>query len=203
MSASPKFSRENRLSEATSPYLLQHKHNPVDWWQWGPEALTEAKSSNRPILLSVGYAACHWCHVMAHESFEDEQTAKMMNELFVNIKVDREERPDIDQIYMNALHLLGEQGGWPLTRFLTPEAEPVWGGTYFPKDSRYGRPAFTDVLREVARLFREEPNKIEQNRAALLAQLAAKARPAGAATIGTTELDNAARQLGGIIDPVN
>src|SRR5262249_25313798 len=128
-------------------------------------------ASNRPILLSVGYAACHWCHVMAHESFEDEGTAQVMNELFVNIKVDREERPDIDQIYMNALHLLGEQGGWPLTMFLTPQAEPVWGGTYFPKESRFGRPAFVDVLREVARLFREEPNRIEQNRAALLSRL--------------------------------
>ena len=132
-----------------SPYLLQHKHNPVDWWPWGPEALAEAKRANKPILLSVGYAACHWCHVMAHESFEDEATARVMNELFVNIKVDREERPDIDQIYMAALHHLGEQGGWPLTMFLTPDGEPFWGGTYFPKTSRYGRPAFVDVLREV------------------------------------------------------
>ena len=194
---------ENRLAVATSPYLLQHKHNPVDWWQWGPEALAEAKRSNRPILLSVGYAACHWCHVMAHESFEDEATARVMNELFVNIKVDREERPDIDQIYMNALHLLGEQGGWPLTMFLTPKAEPVWGGTYFPKESKFGRPAFTDILREVARLFRDEPGKIEQNRAALLARLAEKARPAGRVTIGLKELDAAAGQIGNMFDPVN
>ena len=186
MSAPRNTAHENRLAAATSPYLLQHKHNPVDWWQWGPQALAEAKRSNRPILLSVGYAACHWCHVMAHESFEDAATAAVMNELFVNIKVDREERPDIDQIYMNALHLLGEQGGWPLTMFLTPTAEPVWGGTYFPKESRYGRPAFTDILHEVARLFREEPQKIEQNRASLLARLADKARPAGKVTIGVT-----------------
>ena len=124
---------ENRLARETSPYLLQHKHNPVDWWPWGTEALAEAKRANKPILLSVGYAACHWCHVMAHESFEDEATAAVMNELFVNIKVDREERPDIDQIYMSALHLLGEHGGWPLTMFLTPDGEPFWGGTYFPK----------------------------------------------------------------------
>ena len=178
MSAPQNTAHENRLAQATSPYLLQHKHNPVDWWQWGPEALGEAKRSNRPILLSVGYAACHWCHVMAHESFEDAATAQVMNDLFVNIKVDREERPDIDQIYMNALHLLGEQGGWPLTMFLTPAGEPVWGGTYFPKDSRFGRPAFVDVLHEVARLFREEPARIEQNRAALLTNLAEKARPA-------------------------
>src|ERR1035437_4258166 len=177
MSSPQNTAHENRLASATSPYLLQHKHNPVDWWQWGPEALAEAKRSNRPILLSVGYAACHWCHVMAHESFEDAATAAVMNELFVNIKVDREERPDIDQIYMNALHLLGEQGGWPLTMFLTPQAEPVWGGTYFPKEQRYGRPAFTDILREVARLFREEPKKIEQNRASLLARLADTAHP--------------------------
>jgi hypothetical protein len=193
----------NRLARATSPYLLQHKHNPVDWWTWGPEALGEAKRTNKPILLSVGYAACHWCHVMAHESFEDEATARVMNELFVNIKVDREERPDIDQIYMNALHLLGEQGGWPLTMFLTSKAEPVWGGTYFPKDSRFGRPAFVDVLREVARLFREEPARIEQNRAALLSRLSETARPAGKVTLGLKELDAAAMQIGNMFDQIN
>ncbi|MGI8525514.1 MAG: thioredoxin domain-containing protein [Pseudolabrys sp.] len=203
MSTPDKNNHTNRLAQATSPYLLQHQHNPVDWRQWGPEALTEAKTNNKPILLSVGYAACHWCHVMAHESFEDEATAQVMNELFVNIKVDREERPDIDQIYMSALHLLGEQGGWPLTMFLTPNGEPVWGGTYFPKQSRYGRPAFTDVLREVARLFRDEPQKIEQNRAALLARLAEKARPAGKVTIGAAELDGYARQIGNMFDSVN
>jgi uncharacterized protein len=203
MSSAPNSTHVNRLAEATSPYLLQHKHNPVDWWPWGPEALAEAKASNRPILLSVGYAACHWCHVMAHESFEDEATARVMNDLFVNIKVDREERPDIDQIYMNALHLLGEQGGWPLTMFLTPQAEPVWGGTYFPKDSRFGRPAFVDVLREVSRLFREEPNRIEQNRAVLLSRLADKARPAGKITIGVKELTAAAMQIGNMFDSVN
>ncbi|MGA8614771.1 MAG: thioredoxin domain-containing protein [Xanthobacteraceae bacterium] len=194
---------QNRLAHETSPYLLQHKDNPVAWWAWGPEALAEAKRSNKPILLSVGYAACHWCHVMAHESFEDDATANVMNELFVNIKVDREERPDIDQIYMAALHHLGEHGGWPLTMFLTPTGEPIWGGTYFPKSSRYGKPAFVDVLREIARLFREEPQKIEHNRSALMERLAAAARPAGSATIGVAELDNAARQLGGLIDPVN
>ncbi|MFY9893783.1 MAG: thioredoxin domain-containing protein [Xanthobacteraceae bacterium] len=194
---------ENRLARETSPYLLQHQHNPVDWWAWGPEALAEAKRTNKPILLSVGYAACHWCHVMAHESFEDDATARVMNELFVNIKVDREERPDIDQIYMAALHHLGEQGGWPLTMFLTPDGEPIWGGTYFPNSSRYGKPAFVDVLREVARLFREEPQKIERNRAALMERLAGAARKPGTVTIGIAELDNAARQLAGIIDPVN
>ena len=201
--SSPNTSHTNRLAKATSPYLLQHQHNPVDWWQWGPDALAEAKRSNRPIMLSVGYAACHWCHVMAHESFEDEATAAVMNELFVNIKVDREERPDIDQIYMNALHLLGEQGGWPLTMFLTPAGEPVWGGTYFPPIAKFGRPAFSDILREVSRMFRDEPDKIEQNRAALLARLADKARPAGKVTIGIKELDAAAKQVGNMFDAVN
>src|SRR3974390_1853557 len=190
----------NRLAGATSPYLLQHAHNPVDWWPWSAEALAQARSQNKPILLSVGYAACHWCHVMAHESFEDEATARLMNELFVNIKVDREERPDIDQIYMNALHLLGEQGGWPMTMFLTPAAEPVWGGTYFPKESRFGRPAFVEVLYEVARLFKEDAGKIAQNRAALLARLSERAPPEGRVTIGLSELDSAARQAGNMID---
>jgi len=202
-SAPAHFSRQNRLANETSPYLLQHKNNPVEWWAWGPDALAEAKRANKPILLSVGYAACHWCHVMAHESFEDDATAAVMNELFVNVKVDREERPDIDQIYMAALHHLGEHGGWPLTMFLTPNGEPIWGGTYFPNTSRYGKPAFVDVLHEIARLFRDEPQKIEQNRAALMERLTAAAHPAGAATFGRAELDNAARQLGGIIDPVN
>ncbi|HEY1747487.1 MAG TPA: thioredoxin domain-containing protein [Xanthobacteraceae bacterium] len=203
MTAAETTPHENRLGRETSPYLLQHKSNPVEWWPWGPQALAEAKRTNKPILLSVGYAACHWCHVMAHESFEDAATAAVMNELFVNIKVDREERPDIDQIYMAALHHLGEQGGWPLTMFLTTDGEPIWGGTYFPNSSRYGRPAFVDVLRQIARLFREEPQKIEQNRAALMERLAGAARKEGVAVIGAAELNNAAQQLGGIIDPVN
>jgi uncharacterized protein len=194
---------ENRLARETSPYLLQHKHNPVAWWAWGPEALAEAQRNDKPILLSVGYAACHWCHVMAHESFEDEATAAVMNELFVNIKVDREERPDIDQIYMSALHHLGEQGGWPLTMFLTPKGEPVWGGTYFPKTSRYGRAAFVDVLREVSRLFREEPNKIGQNRDALMERLAARARPAGKVVLGAGDLNQLALQIAGAFDPMH
>jgi uncharacterized protein len=202
-SAPATVTHQNRLARETSPYLLQHKDNPVAWWAWGPEALAEAKRTNRPILLSVGYAACHWCHVMAHESFEDDDTARVMNELFVNIKVDREERPDIDQIYMAALHHLGEHGGWPLTMFLTPDGEPIWGGTYFPKTSRYGKPAFVDVLREIARIFRDEPQKIERNRTALMERLAATARLSGTVMLGPAELDNAARQLGGLIDPVN
>ena len=169
----------------------------------GAAGAGRGKRANKPILLSVGYAACHWCHVMAHESFEDEATAAVMNELFVNIKVDREERPDIDQIYMAALHLLGEQGGWPLTMFLTPDGEPFWGGTYFPKRRRFGRPAFIDVLREVARLFREEPDKIEQNRAALLARLAEGAAAPGNGDDRPAGLDARASQLGNMFDPVN
>jgi uncharacterized protein len=203
MSAPANTAHTNRLARETSPYLLQHQHNPVDWWPWGPDALAEAQRSNRPILLSVGYAACHWCHVMAHESFEDEATARVMNELFVNIKVDREERPDIDQIYMNALHLLGEQGGWPLTMFLNPAGEPVWGGTYFPKEARYGRAAFTDVLREVSRLFREEPERIGKNRDALMARLSEKARPEGKVVVGLAELDRAANGIARAIDTTN
>src|SRR5215204_5023207 len=158
MQATSEYS--NKLIDETSPYLLQHARNPVDWYPWGEEAFDRARAEDKPVLVSIGYSACHWCHVMAHESFEDEATARVMNELFVNIKVDREERPDIDQIYMNALHLLGEQGGWPLTMFLTPAGEPVWGGTYFPKTARYGRAAFVDVLTEISRLFREEPDRI-------------------------------------------
>jgi uncharacterized protein YyaL (SSP411 family) len=196
-------SHENRLARESSPYLLQHKHNPVDWWPWGPPALAEAQRANKPILLSVGYAACHWCHVMAHESFEDVATAAVMNELFVNIKVDREERPDIDHIYMSALHHLGEQGGWPLTMFLTPAGEPVWGGTYFPNTSRYGRPSFVDVLREIARMFREEPANIEQNRTALMERLAQAAKPTNKVTLGARELDSAAASVARVFDPVN
>jgi hypothetical protein len=163
---------ENRLGRETSPYLLQHKDNPVHWWAWGPEALGEAKRTGKPILLSVGYAACHWCHVMAHESFEDPATAAQMNDLFVNIKVDREERPDIDAIYMQALHSLGEQGGWPLTMFLDSEARPFWGGTYFPPEPRFGRPAFKTVLAEVARVYREEGDKVRHNTRQILQALA-------------------------------
>ena len=138
----------NRLARETSPYLQQHAENPVDWYPWGEEALAEARRSGKPILLSVGYSACHWCHVMAHESFEDPEIAKVMNDLYVNVKVDREERPDIDQIYQLAQALLTQRnGGWPLTMFLTPDQLPFFGGTYFPSTPRYGRPGFPDPRR--------------------------------------------------------
>ena len=200
MTATTSNPHENRLAYEASPYLLQHKTNPVDWWPWGADALREAKRTNKPILLSIGYAACHWCHVMAHESFEDEQVAAVMNELFINIKVDREERPDIDQIYMSALHHLGERGGWPLTMFLTSDGEPVWGGTYFPKTAGYGRPAFIDVLRELARLFRDEPERIEHNRSALMTALAAKSQLTGQVALGAGELDAAATAIARAFD---
>ncbi|HEY4955465.1 MAG TPA: DUF255 domain-containing protein, partial [Gemmatimonadaceae bacterium] len=140
----------NKLAAETSPYLLQHRDNPVDWYPWGAEALARARTEDRPILLSIGYAACHWCHVMAHESFENEDTARVMNELFVNIKVDREERPDLDSIYMQAVQALTGQGGWPMTVFLTPEGVPFFGGTYYPPEDRQGMPSFTRVLHSVA-----------------------------------------------------
>ncbi|MEH6404833.1 MAG: thioredoxin domain-containing protein [Sneathiella sp.] len=155
---------KNILGKETSPYLLQHKDNPVHWQPWSEETLDLAKKLGKPILLSVGYSACHWCHVMAHESFEDEGVAALMNDLFINIKVDREERPDIDQIYQTSLALLGEQGGWPLTMFLNSKGEPFWGGTYFPKEQSYGRPGFPNVLESVSGIFKNEPEKITKNR---------------------------------------
>jgi uncharacterized protein YyaL (SSP411 family) len=150
----------NRLFNETSPYLLQHADNPVDWYPWGAEALEKARAENKPIFLSIGYAACHWCHVMAHESFEDPQTAQMMNEAFVNIKVDREERPDLDGIYMNAVVSMTGHGGWPMSVFLTPEGEPFYGGTYFPPARRYGMPSFREVLHSVAQAWNTEREEI-------------------------------------------
>jgi len=159
----------NRLARETSPYLKQHAANPVDWYAWGPEALERARRENRPILLSIGYSACHWCHVMAHESFEDPDTARVMNELFVNIKVDREERPDLDRIYQIAHQMLSQRGGgWPLTMFLTPDDQrPFFGGTYFPKEPRFGLPAFKELLARVARYYRDQQGEIRKQNAAL------------------------------------
>ncbi len=193
----------NFLAHETSPYLLQHKDNPVHWRPWGEAALAAARAERKPILLSIGYAACHWCHVMAHESFEDEEVAAVMNRHFVSIKVDREERPDIDTIYMTALHMLGEQGGWPLTMFLTPDGEPFWGGTYFPKSPAYGRPGFIPILEEIARLFRDEPGKVEQNRAALAKALAAHSAAAYPGEPRAEVLDIAAEKFLALMDPVD
>jgi uncharacterized protein YyaL (SSP411 family) len=135
----------NHLINETSPYLLQHAHNPVDWYPWGDDAFEKARRENKPVLLSIGYSACHWCHVMAHESFENDDIAQLMNENFVNIKVDREERPDLDQIYMNAVQMMTHHGGWPMTVFLTPEGVPYYGGTYFPPVDRHNMPGFPRV----------------------------------------------------------
>jgi uncharacterized protein YyaL (SSP411 family) len=144
----------NRLARETSPYLLQHAQNPVDWYPWGEEAFLRARAENKPILLSVGYSACHWCHVMEHESFESPEIAALMNELFVSIKVDREERPDVDDVYMKAIQMLTGRGGWPMTVFLTPDRQPFFGGTYFPPVDRHGLPGLPRVLEAVARAYR-------------------------------------------------
>ncbi|MBP9796805.1 MAG: thioredoxin domain-containing protein, partial [Chitinophagales bacterium] len=157
----------NHLIHENSPYLLQHAYNPVEWFPWGDEALQKAKNEDKPILVSIGYAACHWCHVMEHESFEDEQTAKFMNTWFVNIKVDREERPDIDNIYMNACQLLTGAGGWPLNIFLTPDLLPFSGGTYFPPKPGYGKPSWMEVLMYMKDTFSRERDKVEQQANAL------------------------------------
>ena len=164
----------NRLADATSPYLLQHKDNPVHWQPWEDAVFEEARRRNVPVLLSVGYAACHWCHVMAHESFEDDEVAALMNAHFVCIKLDREERPDLDEIYMSALAMMGEQGGWPLTICLDANGAPFWGGTYFPKNPQYGRPGFMQILAEINRIWTEAPDKIAANTKALTQSLKAK-----------------------------
>lgn len=194
---------ENLLGQETSPYLLQHKDNPVHWQPWGPDALAQARAENKPILLSVGYAACHWCHVMAHESFEAPAIAEVMNRHFINIKVDREERPDLDNIYQHALSMMGEHGGWPLTMFLTPDLEPFWGGTYFPPEPRYGRPGFPQVLESLAATYSGEPEKIAENAKRMREALAQLATPKGGGTVTLKSLDDAALQMLRFIDPIN
>ena len=189
----------NHLSRETSPYLLQHAGNPVEWYPWGPEALEKARVENKPILLSIGYSACHWCHVMAHESFEDPETAAVMNRLFVNIKVDREERPDLDRIYQTAHALLSQRtGGWPLTMFLTPDAQiPFFGGTYFPNRPRHGLPAFTDLCERVVGFYREHRDEIEQQNASLIDFMSGMNRTAAfeGGALGAMPLDVARQQL--------
>jgi uncharacterized protein len=193
----------NRLGEETSPYLLQHKDNPVHWQAWSDATLAAAKGADKPILLSIGYAACHWCHVMAHESFEDPAIAERMNELFVNIKVDREERPDLDQIYQHALALMGEQGGWPLTMFLTPEGEPFWGGTYFPPESRWGRPGFSQVLSAMSEAYARDRDKIVKNVTVLREALQRLGRPERGGSVTRELLDRIAERLLREVDQIN
>jgi hypothetical protein len=192
--AAPKHT--NRLAQATSPYLLQHAHNPVDWYPWGEEALRRAKAEDKPILLSIGYSACHWCHVMERESFEDERIARLMNDSFVSIKVDREERPDLDDIYMQATLSMNQgQGGWPMTVFLTPEQEPFFAGTYFPPEDRYGRPGFATVLTRIAELWKNERPQLREQAAELVSHLRASARSAPGAALGEEEMRAGLRQL--------
>ena len=194
---------ENLLATETSPYLLQHRSNPVHWHPWGKAALAEAGRRNVPILLSVGYAACHWCHVMAHESFEDDETAALMNALFVNIKVDREERPDLDAIYQGALALLGEHGGWPLTMFLNHSGEPFWGGTYFPPAPHYGRPAFKDVLLRISEIYRDQPENVSQNADTLVKALKTQSELPSGEAISAAVTNHIAERLLREVDTLN
>ena len=194
----------NRLAKETSPYLLQHAENPVDWYPWGEEATSLARLRNKPILLSIGYSACHWCHVMERESFEDHTVAALMNELFVNVKVDREERPDIDQIYMKAVQAMTGGGGWPLTAFLTPEGTPFYGGTYFPPVPHQGIPSFTQVLRAAADAYKTRPDDVRGAGEKLLAAI----KRASAATKETDAslsdaINGAYRTLTNQYDPVH
>ncbi len=193
--ASGEPTHTNRLASETSPYLLQHAHNPVDWFPWGPDALARAKLLDRPIFLSIGYAACHWCHVMERESFEDEATAAFMNDRFIAIKVDREERPDLDQIYMGAVQAMTGSGGWPMSVFLTPEGRPFYGGTYFPDTPRHGLPSFRQVLEGIDRAWREQRADIEASGARLVSQLAAGSRNAAAGAAPTPAVLDAAVEL--------
>jgi uncharacterized protein len=195
---------KNRLARETSPYLLQHQHNPVDWYPWGAEALERARAEDRPILLSVGYSACHWCHVMERESFEDPEVGRLMNEHFVNIKVDREERPDVDGIYMTAVQQMTGHGGWPMTVFLTPDGEPFFGGTYYPPEPRHGMPSFRQILLGVAQAYRDRRDEVTRSAGELrrlLQQHAALRAPAGA--LDASLLDAAFRRITGAWDPVH
>ncbi len=193
----------NRLAHEVSPYLLQHAHNPVDWYPWGEEALAKARAEDKPIFLSIGYSACHWCHVMERESFEDEATARILNEHFVAIKVDREERPDIDSIYMTAVQMMTGHGGWPMSMFLTPDGAPFYAGTYFPPDDRHGMPSFRRVLLHVAEAYRSRKGDVHEA-ATEVREAIAKQLPAGArATIEHHALEAAAARIASTYDPVN
>ncbi|MBO0696312.1 MAG: thioredoxin domain-containing protein, partial [Verrucomicrobia bacterium] len=199
----------NRLAQEKSPYLLQHAHNPVDWYPWGEEAFAKARRENKPIFLSVGYSTCHWCHVMAHESFEDEKVAAIMNREFVNIKVDREERPDVDRVYMTFVQATTGGGGWPMSVWLTPDLKPFVGGTYFPPESRFGQPAFTTVLERIAAAWKQNHEKIVEQSDKIVTALresqgAAVSSPPQATDEGRIDgknLDAAYRQLDRSYDP--
>src|SRR5215216_435400 len=179
----------NRLARERSPYLLQHAQNPVDWFAWGDEAFAKARTDEKPIFLSVGYSTCHWCHVMEHESFENDAVAAVLNEHFVSIKLDREERPDVDRVYMTFVQATTGSGGWPMTVFLTPELKPFYGGTYFPPSSRWGRPGFTDLLHELARVWKEERRRVEEAAGELFQRLQVVSNSRGASRSETQVAD--------------
>src|SRR5882724_6999062 len=191
---------ENRLASETSPYLLQHAHNPVDWFPWGPEALARAERENKPILLSIGYAACHWCHVMERESFENEAIARQMNESFVCIKVDREERPDIDSIYMAATVALSGSGGWPMTVFLTHDKQPFFAGTYFPPSDKYGRPGLPTLLRRIAELWGTSRAELGAQAAELAAHVRDQSRAVEPLAVERSAIARAVAQLSSSFD---
>ncbi len=192
----------NRLSKEKSPYLLQHQHNPVDWYPWGAEAFEKAKRENKPIFLSIGYSTCHWCHVMAHESFENPEVAAVMNREFVNIKVDREERPDIDQVYMTFVQATTGSGGWPMTVFLTPDLKPFFGGTYFPPQDKYGQPGLTKVLTKIAEAWKSDREHIVNSSDKLLRKLQeAVQQPGGADKLSDAVAKKAYEQFASQFDP--
>ena len=195
----------NRLAKEKSPYLLQHQHNPVDWFAWGDEAFGKARTENKPILLSIGYSTCHWCHVMERESFEDEETGKYLNEHFISIKVDREERPDVDKIYMTAVQAMGEGGGWPLNAFLTPELKPFYAGTYFPPEPKYGRPSFRQLLEHIVRLWETRGADVVQSATQMHEQLQSitAAEPAKDMLLSPAVVKAAAQKFKREYDPRN
>src|SRR5881296_3262637 len=186
----------NRLARERSPYLLQHAGNPVDWFPWGDEAFTKARLEEKPIFVSIGYSTCHWCHVMEHESFESPAVAAVLNEHFVSIKVDREERPDVDRVYMTFVQATTGSGGWPMSVWLTPDLKPFYGGTYFPPSSRWGRPGFVDILGEIARVWKTEPQKVQQSAVKLTEQIRGmRVIPAGSAIPGPEALAEGVAQF--------
>ncbi|WP_434347761.1 thioredoxin domain-containing protein [Myxococcus virescens] len=202
----PSADTSNRLAREPSPYLRQHAHNPVDWFPWGAEALAKAKAENKPILLSVGYSACHWCHVMAHESFESPETARLMNEGFINIKVDREERPDLDQIYQGVVQLMGQGGGWPLTVFLTPDLKPFYGGTYFPPQDRYGRPGFPRLLMALRDAWENKQDEVQRQSAQFeegLGELATYGLEAAPAVLTAADVVGMGQRMAKQVDAVH
>src|SRR5262249_48800002 len=192
----------NRLARERSPYLLQHANNPVDWYPWGDEAFEKARRENKPIFLSIGYSTCHWCHVMEHESFENDAVAAILNRDFVSIKVDREERPDVDRVYMTFVQATTGSGGWPMSVWLTPDLKPFYGGTYFPATTRWGRPGFTEILGEIARVWRADRAKVGQSAEALIMRLKSLEQAAATTAVpGAAALVRTATQLKEAFDP--